>query len=310
MTLCSEPARLRAPRGGGDRPPGADLLRPLRHRGRLGLAGRLSGDVRGAGAVLAGAGARAALAGARLGRAMLASRVRFPGVGYLIRPVGGLRHGPPPDSALERIPAAPARTRVWAQLRQVGLSDDEIDGRVRAGSLVRVDRGVYAVGHDDRSEKGLWMTAVLASGRGAVLSHRSAAGLWGVWRGSTVPVDVSVPTQRRSPTGVTVHRSCQLTVGEVTEGEHSGDQTAAYAARPRRGPRSPGRSSRALADADRLGVCTQLQLRAGVRAPGRAGAAILQAVLDEHVAPAHRETGLGRAEGPPGPQEKPNASAP
>jgi len=39
---------------------------------------------------------------------------------------------------------------------------------------------VYAVGHRVVSREGRWMAAVLAMGSEAVLSHRSAAALWGI----------------------------------------------------------------------------------------------------------------------------------
>jgi hypothetical protein len=52
--------------------------------------------------------------------------------------------------------------------------------RVRRGLLVRVHRGVYAVGHRQLRREGWWMAAVLAAGEGAALSHRDAAALHGI----------------------------------------------------------------------------------------------------------------------------------
>jgi hypothetical protein len=40
--------------------------------------------------------------------------------------------------------------------------------------------GVFAVGHGTLCREGSWLAAVLASGPDAVLSHASAAALWGV----------------------------------------------------------------------------------------------------------------------------------
>jgi hypothetical protein len=58
------------------------------------------------------------------------------------------------------------------------------------------------------------MAAVLACGRGAVLSHTSAAALWGLsrWR---QPLEVTAPHARRHD-GVRVHRSRTLTRADVT----------------------------------------------------------------------------------------------
>ena len=70
--------------------------------------------------------------------------------------------------------------------------------------------GAYAVGHRVLSQHGRWMAAVLAAGQGAVLSHRSAAALWGIRPTSRAHVEVtaahgSAPAEsiltRRSPAG-------------------------------------------------------------------------------------------------------------
>src|SRR4051794_37707870 len=60
------------------------------------------------------------------------------------------------------------------QLLAAGIDGDAIKRRVRAGRLHRLRPGVYAVGHTGITRRGRWMAAVLASGDGAVLSHRSA----------------------------------------------------------------------------------------------------------------------------------------
>jgi very-short-patch-repair endonuclease len=55
-----------------------------------------------------------------------------------------------------------------------------IRARLAAGRLHVLHRGVYAVGHTRVCQEGRWLAAVLACGDGAVLSHRSAAALWGI----------------------------------------------------------------------------------------------------------------------------------
>src|SRR5690349_5849655 len=66
------------------------------------------------------------------------------------------------------------------QLLARGVSADAIRHRVATGRLYRLRRGVYAVGRRDVTRHGELMAAVLACGQGAVLSHRSAAELWGI----------------------------------------------------------------------------------------------------------------------------------
>lgn len=66
----------------------------------------------------------------------------------------------------------------FQQLIALGLSRQAIHRRVLAGRLHPVHRGVYAVGHKRLTQRGRWMAGVLAGGKDAVLSHRSAAALW------------------------------------------------------------------------------------------------------------------------------------
>ncbi|CAN5558554.1 hypothetical protein BH20ACT18_BH20ACT18_05880 [soil metagenome] len=101
------------------------------------------------------------------------------------------------------------------QLLELGLDVDAIDYRLRVGRLLRVHRGVYAVGHRPPSPLAPAMAAVLACGPAGALSHRSAAALWGIdsrWRS---PIDVSASTERRHR-GVRVHRTRTLTRRDVT----------------------------------------------------------------------------------------------
>jgi very-short-patch-repair endonuclease len=81
----------------------------------------------------------------------------------------------------------------------LGLGRGAIEDRVARGSLHPVYRGVYAVGHGLLSRHGRWMAAVLAAGPDAVLSHRSAAELWGIRNSARSPIEVIAPRQRRRP---------------------------------------------------------------------------------------------------------------
>jgi very-short-patch-repair endonuclease len=98
-----------------------------------------------------------------------------------------------------------------AQLRGFGLADRAIEARAAAGRLHRIHRGVYAVGHPLLTTEGRWMAAVLACGRGAVLSHRSAAALWDLRRSERARIDVTSPTNAgRTRQGVDAHRARTL----------------------------------------------------------------------------------------------------
>ena len=78
------------------------------------------------------------------------------------------------------------------QLLALGFNKREIEHRVSRGRLHLVMRGIYAVGWPRLTKKRRWMTAVLACGEGAVLSHRSAAALWGIGFERERLIDISV----------------------------------------------------------------------------------------------------------------------
>jgi predicted transcriptional regulator of viral defense system len=94
-----------------------------------------------------------------------------------------------------------------AQLLRLGLGRREVQYRVETGRLLPVRRGVYAAGHRPRSAPARWMAAVLAVGDDAVLSHRSAAALWGLTRQDPVRVDITVPRALRRTAGIALHRT-------------------------------------------------------------------------------------------------------
>jgi very-short-patch-repair endonuclease len=100
-----------------------------------------------------------------------------------------------------------------AQLLNAGFSPDKIHRWVKAGHLIALHRGVYAVGHLPPSPHAKAMAALLACGPTAVLSHRSAAQLWGLIRYDG-PIEVTAANTRRR-SGVVVHRH-RLTEAEIT----------------------------------------------------------------------------------------------
>jgi very-short-patch-repair endonuclease len=92
----------------------------------------------------------------------------------------------------------------------------QIERRIASGRLHAVWRGVYAVGRPQLGRHGRWMAAVLASGPDAVLSHGSAAALWGFGRERGGQIDVSVASTRRSRrAGIRVHRRTRAVLNDV-----------------------------------------------------------------------------------------------
>ncbi len=92
-----------------------------------------------------------------------------------------------------------------SQLLARGVSRSQIAGRLQAGRLHQMHRGVYAVGHRPRTDDALWVAAVLACGAGAMLSHRSAGALRALTRDGPLP---AVTTSRAlRPAGIEHHRA-------------------------------------------------------------------------------------------------------
>jgi very-short-patch-repair endonuclease len=103
------------------------------------------------------------------------------------------------------------------ELLQCGFTAREVEGRVKTGYLHRVHRGVYAVGHPNLPLEGHFLAATKACGPTAVLSHYSAATLWGLvdWDGRRP--EVTVPgTTTRTHKGIRVHRSRTLHRADTT----------------------------------------------------------------------------------------------
>ena len=86
--------------------------------------------------------------------------------------------------------------------------------RCRTGKLIRVFRGVYAMGHVQRTPIARADAAVLACGERTALSHDSAAALYGLRGWPRVP-EVSSPRRFRID-GIRAHRTTTLTHADVT----------------------------------------------------------------------------------------------
>jgi very-short-patch-repair endonuclease len=94
------------------------------------------------------------------------------------------------------------------QLVELGFGDEAIKLRLRAGRLHPLHRDAYAVGHRVINKRGRWLAAVLAMGPGAMLSHGSAAALWGLTKDQR-KVHVTAPggrQERPGRSGIQVHR--------------------------------------------------------------------------------------------------------
>jgi very-short-patch-repair endonuclease len=167
------------------------------------------------------------------------------------------------------------------QLREAGVDEDGVKHRVARGRLHPIRRGVYAVGRPELTRHGHWMAAVLACGDGAVLSHGSAAALWGFGKERQGIIDVSaVAFSRHRHPGLMAHRR-SLPPRDLTV--RHGIPVASVvrtlidraAGLDRRG------IEREVSEADKLGLTTPPDLRGALhRYRGQRGVARLREALD------------------------------
>jgi hypothetical protein len=98
------------------------------------------------------------------------------------------------------------------QLRRLGFGEQAIKTRLAFGWFHHIHEEIYAVGHSRLSPRSWWWAAVLAYGPGTVLSHHTAAVLWGIQRYRSGPIHVTAPGGRQGierRKGIWVHR-CKL----------------------------------------------------------------------------------------------------
>jgi predicted transcriptional regulator of viral defense system len=107
----------------------------------------------------------------------------------------------------------------FRQLRELRFSKGHISRAYEAGRLRRIHRGVYAVGHARLSEHGKCYAAILACGAGAVLSHHSAAWLWGFLPRCPEEAAVTTPTRGHRRRGIWIHRAAALADRDCTSYE-------------------------------------------------------------------------------------------
>jgi very-short-patch-repair endonuclease len=202
----------------------------------------------------------------------------------------------------------PDRAAAWVAARQLGLITAEqliaagvgrgsIRWRLANGALHRVFRGVYLVGHSVPAPGAFEFAAVLACGTGALISHRSAAALWGIAAPTKGTVELTVVGRDcRSRDGLQVH---QIQALDPRDRRRRGgipitapprtliDYTAAC---------DYEEAERAIAEAFALRLLSEAQLEAACdRVPHRAGVALVRAILGQPAGPRRTRSGGERA---------------
>ncbi|MEA2316098.1 MAG: hypothetical protein QOD44_287 [Solirubrobacteraceae bacterium] len=154
------------------------------------------------------------------------------------------------------------------ELLACGLSHQAVARRVRSGRLHALHRGVYAVGHTSLSLEARFLAAVKACGQTAVLSHFSAAALWGIVRWDDRDPEVTV-LNSRGHAGIRVHRSTALTRADTTRRDGIAVTTAARTLVDLAGQLGERPLRRAVREAQSLQRASLPQIAAALRRAGR-----------------------------------------
>lgn len=191
-----------------------------------------------------------------------------------------------PDPALATIAARQLGLVTAADLAAAGLTRGAVARRIASGRLRLLHRGVFVVGPllvPNARE----LAAVLSCGSTAVLSHHSAAALWGIRPGTEGDVDVTVARQLRARHGIRIHRVRAFEPQDVTSRHGIPVTTPARTLLDLAGGLNRHGLARAVEEAQVHRLVSHAGLQALLaRSRGRRGAATLRAVLQAGHEPA------------------------
>jgi very-short-patch-repair endonuclease len=185
------------------------------------------------------------------------------------------------DREVARIAAAQRGIATREQLLAAGLGRGSIVHRLRTGRLRAHYRGVYLVDRVSMEPLGEEMAAVLHFGGHAILSHRSAAVMWGLLE-AAVPVTLTVVgKEARARHGLRLHRVPHLDRRDLRlrEGLPVTSPTRTLIDLAAKEP--DAELEEAVAVAFQRGLSSPDEIRATIeRAPRRKGVSRLQRLLE------------------------------
>jgi predicted transcriptional regulator of viral defense system len=193
----------------------------------------------------------------------------------------------PGDREIAELAARQRGVVAYWQLAAMGFGRGTIEHRIRAGRLIPVRFGVYAVGHAALTWHGRCMAAVLSYGPRAVLSHRAAVALHELRPSSSPIIEVTVPERGRRPrAGIRLHRVRRLHPDDVTLLDGMPVTSLARTLLDFAEVARTWELERAIEEAERRGLFDLEEIeRAMERGRGRRGLKALRAVLADFTAP-------------------------
>jgi very-short-patch-repair endonuclease len=201
--------------------------------------------------------------------------------------VCGVRHPGGADAAIAQIAGVQDGAVARDQLIDAGVGRRAIAHRLARSRLHLMHPRVYLVGHSVATPRARKWAAVLACGEEALLSHASAAELWG-FAAAPVEVHVTVAGRRRDHLdGVRVHCVRALSMTEVRRRQGLPVTSPARTLLDFAEVAPLDELEQAVAEARRSGLVRDGELEAQVeRSPGRHGVKPLRALLKREGGPA------------------------
>ena len=207
--------------------------------------------------------------------------------------VSGFAHAVGREVAIAWVAARQLGLITVAQLNAAGVGRGSIARRVANGQLHLVFRGVYLVGNPVPLPGALELAGVLACGEGALVSHLSAAGLWGLVKASPREVEVTVVGRDcRSRDGLRVHTVKRLAAPDRARRLGIPITSAARTVIDVSATASHEEAERVIAESFALKLTGEEQLLAAAnRVPNRPGVARIRAILGQPGGPRRTRSG-------------------
>lgn len=109
-------------------------------------------------------------------------------------------------AAIGRLAARQWGVASWPQLQRLGFAHTTVRALVERGYLVRLYSGVYAVGHAPLRIEGRLLAALFHAGKGAALSHTTAAWWWHLMDATPTTIHIATPHRPTGARGLKLHR--------------------------------------------------------------------------------------------------------
>jgi len=192
------------------------------------------------------------------------------------------------DREIARLAAAQKGLVVREQLLAAGLARGSIAHRLAERRLHSVHPGVYLVGHERPSPLARELAAVLYLRGHGLLSHRTAAVVWGLADAEQDRITLTIVARDvRSGRGLRIFRAVQLDRRDVRVCAGLPLTSPARTLLDFAGQASPFELEQAVAEARVQGLAGAADLRAAIeRAPRRKGVAALVRLLGREAEPA------------------------